>query len=242
MQSSFIGWDFSFTYSLKAIFITLTVILVWNNLKQLWKDSIDLKTTREAYYYLKRNKEIFFTLLKRGQQHSADTINSQHTISFGAEQAAVKITAITSPLCGFCKDPFQEYDKLLQLYPDDIQVTFVFNIPDDIENDATQIVLSILRIHQQDPDKAFQAMRNWFQNRDLEDWFSNYPKTEEDSTSNMEVVRSHHQWCADNEMYYTPVTVVNDHLFPKSAYEISDLSIFIDDFKNHKDQRQLVEL
>jgi hypothetical protein len=85
-------------------------------------------------------------------------------------------------------------------------------------------------------------MRNWFQNRDLEDWFSNYPKTEEDSTSNMEVVRSHHQWCADNEMYYTPVTVVNDHLFPKSAYEISDLSIFIDDFKNHKDQRQLVEL
>lgn len=234
LQLAFTNWEFSWVYLLKGIFVVLTATFIWSVLKKFWKDSIDLKSTLVEYYAFKRNSDTFFYLLDKSDKLPVATIENAHRITFGEPQALVRIDAVTSPLCGFCQEPFQQYDSLLKRYPDDIQVNFIFSVPDDPENQASQIALRIVELYQENPNEAYEALSYWFKYKDIERWMKRYGAIDKSNSLTAQIVIAHQEWCKQNEVFYTPATIINGNLFPRDNYKITDLQFFIEDLKERE--------
>ena len=138
--------------------------------------------------------------------------------------------AITNPLCGYCSKPFETYAKLLEQYPEDIHFSVVFNVPSGVTNKATQLTLQIIALYQQNKTLAWEALLAWFKEKDVESWTLKYAQKQEiTATSILEIVTNHKGWCVQNDLYYTPETIINNQLFPKDPYQINDVLFFIDD-------------
>ena len=113
---------------------------------------------------------------------------------------------MTNPFCGYCGDPFAMYRKLLGRYPEDVRIRFVFNTPDDRENPSTKIVLRLLEIYKKDKDQALEALKYWFETKNVDAWFKIYNEPSSMLLTHAHVLENHRDWCIVNEINYTPET------------------------------------
>jgi len=230
MLYAFSGWDFSLSYFLYAGIIFLWVSFGWYQIKKLWTDRIQLKTTRMEYYRFKRNRHLFFNALYKGTPVNTSLLDSLDTISFGNKNAKIQMLAITNPLCGYCSEPFKTYAQLMDRYPDDIRISIVFNVSSNEENTGTQVALQMVDLYKKNKARALTSIIEWFKERDLNSWQEKYDQGPMSiSPNSRQVINIHRSWCAKNEIHYTPKTIVNNHHFPKDPYVVDDLLFFIDD-------------
>ena len=225
------NWEFSLNYMFTVLSVVLTLSLIWYVIKDYWKDSIQLKKTLKEYYSFKRNRSFFFQALKEGDLYNTKNLPERSLISFGTTNPRIIIHAITNPLCGFCKESFTTYAKLLKEHPEDVQVNFIFNVVSDEDNKANQISATIIDLYQRNKLEAFKALQDWFNDKDINTWQSVYGVSPMLFKLPKIIINDHKEWCAINKFAYTPETIVNGYTYPKKGYEIEDIQLFIEDLK-----------
>ncbi len=84
----------------------------------------ELQKTNAKSLRFKRNYELFKSqLLEKDKIEFQDT----ETFSVGKKDARLRISIISNPYCGFCKDGHKLAESLLKKYPEDISLQMRFN-------------------------------------------------------------------------------------------------------------------
>ncbi len=227
---TFISSEISWSYITKAIGITMLVTILYGYIKPLLISARTLEATKTNFLKFRRNRDVFNFLLSRNNITDDSYISSDHQVVFGNPKAGIIIKAVFNPLCGYCVAPFKVYDTILNRYADDVQVHFIFNISDNKENIANQISASILGLYfNEDKEKAYGALKKWFDHRDFEVWQERFGKDKAMPPEKIHNTISYHlQWCTMNQLHYTPITLIQGNFFPKD-YQIEDLLLFVED-------------
>ncbi len=237
---AFITFDsfiFNLNYSLISLFIFSLVYISWLQIKSLIVDNMSLNQEATEYLKFKRNEKLFKTLLEEEPIKESVFLN-ENSIVFGNPHAKLTIHTITNPLCGFCTKAFKSYHKLLQKHPNEIKLNVIFNVPsNNLEQPSSQISQRIIDLYKEDKQTAFSALTFWFEVRDVEKWQSKYglPK----NASELSVLKAHKNICDNNNIAYTPATIINNHKFPK-AYDLKDISFFINNLTDTDIKKSLV--
>jgi uncharacterized membrane protein/thiol-disulfide isomerase/thioredoxin len=232
LQFTFTGWEFSLLDMVQFSLVTAVSALIWLSMKKFWKDSNQLTETLREYYSFKRNPELFLSAIKSKRQITLDRISPEERVYFGNKDASIRIISVTNPLCGYCKEPFEVFDKLLQDHPEDIQLTYIFNTAEDAENPATQIALKTIALYQKDKELAYNALKDWYSNKDLENWKKKFDRVGTMLLGPESILKTHRSWCEANEINYTPETMLNSYNFPNKQYKIKDLPLFIEEIRS----------
>jgi len=230
LQTKFTNWDFSLTELVRYLFIVTVATFLWLVIKKFWKDSNLLVKTLKEYLMFKRNENFFRWALESKKQYNVNSISLEHSISFGPNDAALKIHAVTNPYCGYCKEPFEAYMTLIEQFPHDFQLNVVFSVPIDFQNDSTRIAQRIAELYQESPSLALDSLRVWYNDRDPEAWFGKFKEPVAMLLYSQELIQSHKEWCESNNLKHTPETILNGYEFPKREYELMDLRYMIEEF------------
>lgn len=231
---AFSSWDFSFNAVLKILTITLVLGVLWYQVKQLIIKNQELFTVKRDYLKFKRNDIFFNTALEEGNTNSIKHLPQDAQVYFGSREAPIQITAYTNPLCGYCVAAFEMYDKLLAQYPEEVGVQFIFNTPSDTKNPSTKIAKRILEKYHKNPKNAFEAFRNWFTNRDVDQWLGKYGSPNDMLLMDDQILKMHRDLAITNNILYTPETLLGDQKFPRKYYEYEDLFLFIETLKRQE--------
>lgn len=221
-----ISWNLNSVYILKSLTIVTAMSLGWYYMKSFWTSHEKLAKTETEFMKFKRNQQLFETLLHKEKVISNAKIPETHIVSFGNPNAPIRLQAVSNPLCGFCTDAFYAYDALLKNHTNAIRLDYIFNVPLDTKNKATQIVATLLEKYQKHPKDCYEGLKEWFSHRSIEKWDNKYGEV--DILKTKDIIESHANWCNLNAIHYTPATLINDYVFPKE-YTIKDLPLFIQD-------------
>ncbi len=236
MLFTFSGWDFSLSYAISSAIIIFWVSFSWVRIKKLWTHKVQSQKMRQEYHSFKRNKKLFFNALNEVQSIDTNTLDTNFMLSFGDENAEIKLLTITNPLCGYCSEPFETYTKLIEYYQKNVQISVIFNVSTDEKNKAAQIALHIIALYQKNKSTAWRALLHWFKEKDLESWEKKYGQINQTiPLFSRQTIAAHRNWCKEKQINYTPKTIINNQSFPKGPYKISDLLFFMDDLiQNNK--------
>ncbi|PHS67153.1 MAG: hypothetical protein COB12_04465 [Flavobacterium sp.] len=218
--------NFNLLFFIKSFAIIASMYLIWIISKKMISKALKLEPLKVEYFKFKRNENLFLTLLTKEKRKTETFIEASSRITFGNPDAKFEIVSVTNPLCGFCTKAFESYDSLLKTFDNKLKLTVVFNVSsENTENPATQISQRIIEIYQLNKEDAYKALKNWFEIKDVDKWQEAYNKPT--MLSNYESLNSHYNWCLENDISYTPATLIGNYFFPKE-YEVKDLSLFID--------------
>jgi uncharacterized membrane protein len=224
-------------YSLISLFIFSLVYISWLRLKSLIVDNMSLYHEATEYLKFKRNEKLFKTLLEEEPIKESIFLN-ENSIILGNPNAKLTINAVTNPLCGFCTKAFESYHKLLQKHPDDIKLNVIFNVPsNDLKQSSSQVSQRIIELYKDDKEKAFNALAEWFEIREVSIWQEQFGKPKDDIV--LTTLQAHKTLCDNNNISYTPATIINNYKLPK-AYNIEDISFFIDNLTDISIKKSLV--
>ena len=220
---------FDISIFIKAIFTVAFTITLWLKIKNLQINNLVLESTNIEFIKFKRNKDLFNEQLSKKELLSSDSLLADdNRIFFGSKNPKLVIIAVTNPLCGFCAESFQTYYEILNKY-EDVQINFVFSLfTNDQNNPAYKILNSFIELYQKKSEgKAIEALKEWFDSKDLDNWIKKYGETEVKNDIN-EMLEKHRQWSIINNISQTPTTIVNEYFYPEE-YNIKDIFYFIDD-------------
>jgi len=204
-----------------------------------------------AYFYVKRlivtgkNQDQEITASRRFKRNPeilkkmmADTeiINEtalfENDIIMGDENASTQIITYTNPLCGHCKNAFESYLKIAEMYPD-IKIVIRLNTETgDLDSHSTQISCKLIEINEEEGTYEFiNAYISWFKDKNIDDWSKKYGKPKFNQ-SHLLLLQEHKEWALNNKISYTPATIIGKKLFP-SSYNHDDLVYIIKDIINN---------
>ncbi|WP_299678414.1 vitamin K epoxide reductase family protein [uncultured Dokdonia sp.] len=232
----FSGWDFSFQYLSKALVITMGITLLWGYVKPLLLRSQELRTTKKEYFSFKRNKLFFTTALQQETLENIQILPQEAQLYFGNREAPIQLTAYSNPLCGYCVAAFELYDRLLTQFPTDVGIQFVFNTPKDLENPATQIAKRTLEVYRKSKTDAFNALKDWFGDRDVDCWMEKHGTPNTMLLMDDRTLEMHREVAQQNNINYTPETLIGNQKFPKKYYEYEDLLLFVEILKERANE------
>ena len=211
----------------QALAVYMLSYCTWILLKQPIVHSVQLQKVTLDFARFKRSDNVFQPVIKNQAFHQIIDLEKEYEVSFGNTSADLVITGITNPFCGYCTDSFKAYDRILQLYGDQVKIRLIFNVsPESANEGQIAVTLRSLELYEENPQKALMALRDWYNQPELEVWTKNYG--EHTDSSSRQLLQKHFDWCHANSVYYTPMTLVGDHLFPKE-YEIEDLVVLTQD-------------
>lgn len=222
--------SFSFSFDVSLIFglvmISAIFTLVYNYGKKKIKENMDYKTKNVGLVHFKRDFEIFSYLLNDSERVTDNTIISNEIV-MGNPQAVFKIISLTNPMCGFCKEAFESYTRVLRTMSDQVQIVIRLKVDlEDLQNQATQISLKLIEIYTNDGVNRFiKAYTDWFADRTYDNWMSTYGKSRNDPKG-IQTLKKQSEWAEKNNLNYTPATLINDVLYPKK-YSYDEFFYFI---------------
>ncbi|TYP76087.1 vitamin K epoxide reductase family protein [Aquimarina intermedia] len=222
----FLNYAFHFNLDdlLALTLISSVISLIYLNLKNYIKENRTLKTNNLKLHKFKRNPELFEQLLFKSSPVQQQTFN--HEIILGNPKAPFAITSLTNPLCGFCKAAFESYIKVLKASGENLKI--IVRMPvntEKIEAPASRIAYRLLEIYEKEGQKGFiEAYANWFENRTIETWSKKYGLPEF-TAQHTELLNKQKEWATKNNLNYTPATIINNRLYPKT-YDYEEFFYF----------------
>jgi len=218
-------WQISIFDITVLLFAMSIIFAAWHTFKGLIKKEKQLEKVETDFLKFKRDREVFQSLLEKNKLDNLKTLPKESQMRFGVVDAKINLTAYTNPLCGFCTEAFKAYDKLMLQYPENVSVQFVFNTPEDATNPSTSIAKRLFELYGKDQNQALQALRNWFDTKDVDGWKKNYGEPNTMMLQYDKVLQEHRAIAKVNDILYTPETLVASYKYPRSQYDYKDLTL-----------------
>jgi len=202
-----------------AMFALLVVLClaIWQLLKSLYQKSLTSLTNEIKATRLKRNPEIFNALLEKEKANPANLPEPDEAIRFGNPAAPYQIVIACNPYCGPCAKAHQAIEILYDNYPEQINITvrFALIINNDRDNRvaATKEILKVAKL------KPYEAIKDWYQLFDIEEYKKKH-HTNEEAVDTM--IERHIKWKKENHIISTPTFFINGKLLPEE-YNWKDL-------------------
>lgn len=217
------------TFGAGALLLTLilwalifSAVMYFNTLLE---QKEELQKTNAKSLRFKRNYELFKSqLLEKDKIEFQDT----ETFSVGKKDARLRISIISNPYCGFCKDGHKLAESLLKKYPEDISLQMRFNYTPERSNEKYNTLISDLTyIYNNKPEKEFlHAVEEWFETKD-----ENKINILSGGVPTSENLNPLTQMTVENNnagLNFTPILVINGYQFPEK-YDREDIVFFIDE-------------
>ncbi|WP_160139204.1 vitamin K epoxide reductase family protein [Chryseobacterium sp. c4a] len=202
--------------------IIFSAVMYFNTLLE---QKEELQKSNAKNLRFKRNYELFKSqLLERDQIVFQDT----ETFSVGKREARLRISIISNPYCGFCKDGHKLAESLLKKYPDDVSLQMRFNYTPERSNEKYNTLISDLtHIYNNKSEKEFlHAVEEWFETRD-----ENKINTLSGGVPTSENLNPLIQMSIENSnagLNFTPILIINGYQFPEK-YDREDIVFFVDE-------------
>lgn len=206
-----------------------TIAALWFFVYSKLKIQPEYYQLKVEHYRFKNNYNLFNSLLSR--KISIDTtIKGANGILLGnkSKAAPLKITLVTNPLCGHCKEAHKVLEEILLKNNENVQVDIRFNVNvKDKKAIDTRIALSLLNIYHKQEEKIFiKSLNAVYMGNDLVKWLKECETPENEMC--FEQLAEQKNWCEQNNINFTPEILLNGKSFP-NEYNRSDLINFIED-------------
>ncbi|REC59340.1 ABC transporter permease [Chryseobacterium pennae] len=202
--------------------IIFSAVIYFNTLLE---QKEELQKSNAKNLRFKRNYELFKSqLLERDKVEFQDT----ETFSVGKKDARLRISIISNPYCGFCKDGHKLAESLLKKYSEDVSLQMRFNYTAERSNEKYNALISdFTSIYNNKPEKEFlHAVEEWFETRD-----ENKINILAGGTPTSENLDPLIQMTVENSnagLNFTPILVINGYQFPEK-YDREDILFFVDE-------------
>lgn len=224
----FVFHNVALSLSLKGVivfgFVFLSVMLTWSALKKLLTNQKELKELHLKSLRFERN----YTIFKNSLLAKDKTELPQSPIILGNEESNTIITIISNPFCGHCKEAHEIIETILEKHHTDVQIQVMLKTNLETENEENKkLFRSLMGIYKQDGETAFTtALINWFNNKNIEKWFSLFPINK--TTEYDAIFNNQHKWCEANDYNFTPAIFVNGYEYPQT-YDRKNLEFYINE-------------
>lgn len=207
----------------------ITIAALWFFINSKLRLEPEFYKLKVEHYRFKNNYNIFSSLLNQKTRIDT-TISGTNGILMGNKRkdAMLKITLITNPLCGHCKEAHMVMEEILLKNNENVQIDIRFNV-NVKEKKAidTRIALNLLNIFHSREDRIFlKALNDAYMGNDLPKWLDEWATPEGDIYFKELVAQR--KWCEENKVNFTPEILLNGKPFP-NEYNRSDLINFIDE-------------
>jgi hypothetical protein len=202
--------------------------------KSTIKQNIEFKTKISENNRFKRKYSLFKMALLASDIVSEKT-NTSNNIVLGNPDAKLKITIVSSPFCGYCKEAHKIIEEIVDLHRDKVCFDLHFNF-DASKNDekSKRVHQKLVQIYFTEGQNVFmKALHNWFENKEEDKLILKSTAKITDLKTN-EILNQQFSWNQENKLTYTPAIIINNHLFPKE-YDRNDLIYFINDLEDDAD-------
>lgn len=234
------SWIFSLENSLHFVVFTLTAGTAWFSLKPLLKNEKKLAQVQTDFLKFKKDENVFQALLEKNKVYNLKSLKESDQMSFGSKNAPIQLVAYTNPLCGYCKEAFEAYDRLIKGNPSDVYIQFVFITPKDVDNPSTRISKRLFELYDEDEEEAYNALKYWFEIKNIKLWETHYGKANTMLLRHNNILQAHRELTISNDILYTPETLIGRYKFPRERYEYKDLIFFRELLKQHTETSSLV--
>jgi thiol-disulfide isomerase/thioredoxin/uncharacterized membrane protein len=211
--------------AIQFFFVYSSVLLAWYPLKKLLNTRKELKEQQMSSLRFKKN----YTIFKNNLIAEAKIpLWEYNPLVFGNPEATTVIDIITSPFCGYCKDPHYMLEEIVQNYGDQLKVriNYSFNPDSQGNEEVGDVFRTLVHLRMEQGENTFnEALDVWLQGKNREEWLLKYKG--EISTEKVDtILRTQYQWCQENGFSFTPNLLINGYVYPK-AYDISDLPYYV---------------
>ncbi|SHE86260.1 vitamin K epoxide reductase family protein [Chryseobacterium vrystaatense] len=178
----------------------------------------------------KRNYELFKSQLLENEKIE---FQNTDTFSLGKKDAKLRLSIVSNPYCGFCKDGHKIMEKLLEKYPDDISVQIRFNYSSERADEKyTKLLSAFNHIYHTKPQNEFlKAVEEWFETKDENKIAAlSGSSSPEDLTPFIEMTKDNN----NAGLNFTPIFILNGYQFP-DKYDREDIWFFVDELMEDED-------
>lgn len=218
-----------FNFNLQALFLFVAVFSLVAGLVYMLKPVyVERKNLREKHIKelrFARNYEIFKNTLQKSETLTFE----KEFIVLGNRNSNKKISIITSPFCGYCKDAHQILEQIMARHSNDLAISIRFNFDEDSDEITKNLFLRLGEIFITKGDKEFmKSLQIWFEDKNLENWFLKFghPENPNDIQNKLiEVAKEN----AKFGLNFTPNLFLNEYNYPK-PYDRDALPHFIADW------------
>jgi len=202
--------------------LVFSAIIYFNTLLEQ-KESLQKSNAKNLRF--KRNYELFKNQMEQNQKIE---FQDTETFAVGKRDAKLRISIVSNPYCGFCKDAHKLAEGLLEKYPDTVSLQMRFNYsPDRAPEKYTQLISDFTYIYHNKPEKEFlHAVEEWFETKDESkiNILSGGNVTSENLHPLVEMSKDN----SNAGLSFTPIFIINGYQFP-DKYDREDILFFIDE-------------
>lgn len=208
--------------------VFMSVLIAWLGLKKLLTSQKELKEFQFKGSRFMRNYEVFKNTLLASDKTNYQPLSSGNLI-VGNENATLKITLVTNPFCGYCKEAHTIVEEILKKHKDNLCVDFRFNFNVEEDNEPSKkIHQKLICIYYDNGQEAFlTALHNWFENKDESQLIVSEKSTITDLKIS-EILQEQYMMNQANEISFTPAIIINQYQYPK-MFDRNELVYFIND-------------
>ncbi|REC46260.1 vitamin K epoxide reductase family protein [Chryseobacterium pennipullorum] len=202
--------------------LIFSAVIYFNSLLEQ-KEALQKSNAKNLRF--KRNYELFKSQL---QENEKIEFHDTQTFSVGNKEAKIRLSIVSNPYCGFCKDAHKLAESLLEKYPNDISVQMRFNYSPERSNEKyDQLISDLTHIYYNKPEKEFlHAVEEWFETRDESkiNTLSGGTATSENLIPLVEMSKEN----SNAGLNFTPILIINGYQFP-DKYDREDILFFVDE-------------
>jgi uncharacterized membrane protein len=217
--------DITFYEALSDLVPFLLTATTWFLLKPLLILSKKSDETQHELTRMKRNPQIFESLLLREKSITHDP--SGLGLSLGNPNGTVRLIKVCNPYCGPCAKSHTHIEDLIHKFPD-LHVQIIFTASNSKDEPAAAPVKHLLAIDQKDKTLLKDALDDWY-NAPLKNYetFAMRHVVNGELKQQDKKLDDMRSWCDNMKISFTPTFFFNGHQLPKS-YHISDLQHFLE--------------
>ncbi len=217
--------SFAIADVLLTVFVYLVPFLTISLLLPVWNSGEHMQLLTGILNKIKAKTEVFVTLLMGKPRYEVNDSVSQ--IVWGNKDAAIKITIVTNPYCGYCAAMHQRVEKLFAKIGDKMSVRYVFAFDQHTEA-GSKFLTAVYLDERLTAGKKKEIFDKWYQDaKNRNDNFIKKFGVDIDSEAVKIEVERHQQWCMQTKNYATPTVLVDGHKLPEN-YAIEDIIWFAD--------------
>lgn len=205
---------FAFSAIAFSVYLIKPLLLSIKNLKEN-----NIKNLR-----LKRNYTFFKNNLKKEEQAFFEHEN----VVLGNPDSHLKLSIVTSPLCGHCKEAHEILHEILKNNSQKLSISVRFNYSEKFDENTQKLFFKLVEIHKEQGDFYFSdALQYWFENKNMKEWFLRFgePVLSNQIKNELRLIARENE---SKNLNFTPNIFINQYKFP-GFYDKKDLEYFIAD-------------